>query len=125
FPRYLQQDRPDREVLLLGDADAQALRPVLGHPQYEGAVPAGGDRALREARGDFPAATGTVAALRAGDFIVASSPPPSFLFPHALFPKTVPRLRDIPHSSLLTCSRGKPAVVSYPRTIAFRCSNGR
>ena len=28
--RHLQQNRPDGEVLFLGDADAQALRPVLG-----------------------------------------------------------------------------------------------
>ena len=37
-PRHLQQDRPGREVLVLGDADAKALRPVLGDPRHERAV---------------------------------------------------------------------------------------
>ncbi len=32
------KSRPEREMLLLGHADAQALRPVLGDPQHERAV---------------------------------------------------------------------------------------
>jgi hypothetical protein len=44
--RHFQQVRPDGEMLLLGDADAPALRPVLGHPFDEGAEPAGAVVAL-------------------------------------------------------------------------------
>ena len=54
--RHLQQVRSDGEVLLLGDADAQALRPVLGHPLDEGAESARRGRAVGQARGDVPAA---------------------------------------------------------------------
>src|SRR3954449_13407443 len=43
-------------MLLLGVADAQALRPVLGDPFHEGAEPAGRRGALRQARGHVPAA---------------------------------------------------------------------
>ena len=35
--RHLQQVRPHREGAVLGVADAAAVRPVLGHPQHEGA----------------------------------------------------------------------------------------
>ena len=61
--RHFQQVRPDREMLLLGDADPQALRPVLGHPQHEGAVAAGRGRARRQARGRVPAAAGVIDAV--------------------------------------------------------------
>ena len=54
--RHLQQDRPDGEMLLLGVADAQALRPVLGDPLDEGSEPARGGGAVRQARGHVPAA---------------------------------------------------------------------
>ncbi len=54
----VQQDRPAGEVPVLGDADAQALRPVLGDPQHEGAEAGGGRGALGQARGHVPAAAG-------------------------------------------------------------------
>ena len=40
--RHFQQVRPDGEMLFLGGADAQALRPVLGHSQHERTSASGG-----------------------------------------------------------------------------------
>ncbi len=48
--RHLQQVGRDGEVPVLGLADGQALRPVLGHPQHVAADARGGRRAVGEAR---------------------------------------------------------------------------
>ena len=53
------------EVPVLGDADPQALRPVLGDPFHEGAEPAGRGRAVGQTRGGVPAAaSGGVSSFR-------------------------------------------------------------
>src|SRR6476659_3768356 len=47
-------------MLLLGDADPQTLRPVLGHSRHEGAEPAGRGGALGQTRSHLPAAAGVI-----------------------------------------------------------------
>jgi hypothetical protein len=57
-PQDLQPVRRAREMPVLGLADAQAVRPVLGDPHHAGPDARQGRRALGRARGELPAASG-------------------------------------------------------------------
>ena len=56
--RPLQQVGPADQVPVLGLADRQAVRPVLGHPQHVAADARRGGGAVGEARRELPAAAG-------------------------------------------------------------------
>ena len=55
------------EVPVLGLADGQALRPVLGHPQYVAADARGRRGAVGEARRELPAAAGMILSPQSGE----------------------------------------------------------